>query len=63
MEGIEYIKYSASPNIKAGVKCMAKAICGGGHMVEFYMVVVELQKNCGLGPGRVLTLLASSRSL
>jgi hypothetical protein len=23
---------------------MAEAICGGGLMVEFYMVVVELQK-------------------
>jgi hypothetical protein len=44
MEGIEYIKYSASPNFEVGVKCMAEAICGGGHMVEFYMVVVELHK-------------------
>jgi hypothetical protein len=61
MKRIEYIKYSASPSF--GWREMdGKAICGGGHMVEFYMVVVEL-KNGGLGPGRVLTLLASSRSL
>jgi hypothetical protein len=41
MEGIEYIKYSASPNFGVEVKYMAEAICGGGLMVEFYMVEVE----------------------
>jgi hypothetical protein len=44
LEGIEYIKYSASPNFEVEVKCTAVAICGGGLMVEFYMIVVELHK-------------------
>jgi hypothetical protein len=44
MERIEYIKYSASPNFGVEVKCMAEAICGGGLMVKFYMIVVELHK-------------------
>jgi hypothetical protein len=43
MERIEYIKYSASPNFGVEVKCMTEAICGGGFMVKFY-VVVKLHK-------------------
>jgi hypothetical protein len=31
MEGVEYIKYSASPNFGVKVRRMVKAICGGGY--------------------------------
>jgi hypothetical protein len=31
MEGVEYIKYSASLNFGVKVRWMVKAICGGGY--------------------------------
>ena len=31
MEGVEYIKYSASPKLWVEVRWKGKAICGGGY--------------------------------
>ena len=39
MEGVEYIKYSASPKLWVEVRCKGKAICGGGVMVVRVKVI------------------------